>query len=112
MPFTETGSEKAKREAYMKANKERGIRQEQKRDYEMFGTTEQNIPKVDTMGNVTGMKKGGKVMDHKHKMEHDKKHASGFMHEQEKAKKHSSGFKMHHEQVKSMCGGGYMKGKK
>jgi hypothetical protein len=27
----------------------------------MFGTTEQNIPKVDTMGNVTGMKSGGKV---------------------------------------------------
>jgi hypothetical protein len=62
MPYTETGKEKAKREAYMKANKERGIRQEQERDYKMFGTTEQNIPPVDTMGNVTGMKKGGKVM--------------------------------------------------
>jgi hypothetical protein len=61
MPFTETGTEKVKREAYMKANKERGIRAEKKKDYEMFGTTEQNIPNVDTMGNVTGMKKGGKV---------------------------------------------------
>ena len=61
MPFTETGSEKAKREAYMKANKERGIRQEQQRDYKMFGTTEQNTPAVDTMGNVTGMKTGGSV---------------------------------------------------
>jgi hypothetical protein len=59
MPFTETGKEKVKREAYYKANKERGIRQEKQRDYEMFGTTEQNIPAVDTMGNVTGMKKGG-----------------------------------------------------
>ena len=59
MPFTETGKEKKKREAYYKANKERGIRQEKQRDYEMFGTTEQNIPAVDTMGNVTGMKKGG-----------------------------------------------------
>jgi hypothetical protein len=59
MPFTETGKEKEKREAYYKANKERGIRQEKQRDYEMFGTTEQNIPAVDTMGNVTGMKKGG-----------------------------------------------------
>jgi len=67
MPFTETGKEKAKREAYMKANKERGVRQEQERDYKMFGTTEQNIPKVDTMGNVTGMKKGGKVMSKKAK---------------------------------------------
>ena len=52
MPFTETGKEKAKREAYYKANKERGVRQEQERDYKMFGTTEQNIPKVDAMGNV------------------------------------------------------------
>ena len=57
MPYTETGKEKEKREAYYKANKERGIRQEKQRDYEMFGTTEQNIPAVDTMGNVTGMKK-------------------------------------------------------
>ena len=61
MAYTETGKEKEKREAYYKANKERGIRQEKQRDYEMFGTTEQNIPAVDTMGNVTGMKKGGKV---------------------------------------------------
>jgi hypothetical protein len=61
MPYTETGTEKEKREAYMKANKERGIRAEKKKEYEMFGTTEQNIPNVDTMGNVTGMKKGGKV---------------------------------------------------
>jgi hypothetical protein len=61
MPYTETGKEKQKREAYMKANKERGVRQEAERDYKMFGTTEQNIPSVDTMGNVTGMKKGGSV---------------------------------------------------
>jgi hypothetical protein len=61
MPYEETGKEKEKREAYYKANKERGIRQEKQREYEMFGTTEQNIPAVDTMGNVTGMKKGGSV---------------------------------------------------
>jgi hypothetical protein len=59
MPYTETGKEKEKREAYMKANKEKGIRAEKQKEYEMFGTTEQNIPKVDTMGSVTGMKKGG-----------------------------------------------------
>jgi hypothetical protein len=59
MAFTETGKEKTKREAYYKANKERGIRSEKQKEYEMFGTTEQNIPSVDTMGNVTGMKKGG-----------------------------------------------------
>ena len=59
MAFTETGKEKTKREAYMKANKERGIRAEKQKEYEMFGTTEQNIPSVDTMGSVTGMKKGG-----------------------------------------------------
>jgi hypothetical protein len=111
MPFTETGSEKAKREAYMKANKERGIRAEKQREYEIFGTTEQNIPAVDTMGNVTGMKKGGKVMEHKHSMEHMKQHAAGHMHEQEKVKKHSAGHKMHHEHVKAMCMGGKTKGK-
>jgi len=61
MAYQETGKEKEKREAYMKANKERGIRAEKQKEYEMFGTTEQNIPAVDTMGNVTGMKKGGKV---------------------------------------------------
>ena len=61
MPYQETAKEKEKREAYMKANKEKGIRAEKQKEYEMFGTTEQNIPKVDEMGNVTGMKKGGKV---------------------------------------------------
>jgi hypothetical protein len=67
MPFTETGKEKTKREAYYKANKERGIRAEKQKEYEMFGTTEQNIPQVNPMGDATmpasaGMKKGGKVM--------------------------------------------------
>ena len=61
MPFTETGKEKEKREAYYKANKEKGIRAEKQKEYEMFGTTEQNIPSVDAMGSVTGMKKGGAV---------------------------------------------------
>jgi len=93
MPFTETGSEKAKREAYMKANKERGIRQEQQRDYKMFGTTEQNIPAVDTMGNVTGMKTGGKVSS-------ASKRADGCC-----VKGKTKGTMV-------MCGGGYAKGKK
>jgi hypothetical protein len=66
MPFTETGKEKSKREAYYKANKEKGVRAEQERDYKMFGTTEQNIPSVNPMGDVVspspmGMKKGGSV---------------------------------------------------
>ena len=61
MAYTETGKEKEKREAYYKANKEKGIRAEKQQEYERFGTTEQNIPAVDTMGNVTSMKKGGKV---------------------------------------------------
>jgi hypothetical protein len=58
---------------------------------------------------VKPMKKGGKAMEHKHKMEHDKKHAAGFMHEQDKAVKHASGHKMHHEHVKAMCMGGKAK---
>lgn len=66
MPFTETGKEKEKRKAYEKKNKERGVEYEKKRDYEMFGTTEQNIPNVNPMGDVVtpaavGMKKGGKA---------------------------------------------------
>ena len=69
MAYTETGKEKEKREAYMKANKEKGVRAEKQRDYEMFGTTEQNIPQVNPMGDATvpaaaGMKKGGKVRGH------------------------------------------------
>ena len=66
MAYTETGAEKVKRKAYEKGNKERGIEQEAKRNYKLFGTTEQNIPNVNPMGDVvtpaaTGMKKGGKV---------------------------------------------------
>lgn len=66
MPYQETGKEKEKREAYYKANKERGIRAEKQKEYEMFGTTEQNIPQVNPMGDVVapaskGMKKGGYV---------------------------------------------------
>ena len=65
MPYKETGKEKEKREAYYKANKEKGIRAEKQREYEMFGTTEQNIPNVNPMGDVVtpaaGMKKGGKT---------------------------------------------------
>ena len=52
MPYEETGAEKVKRKAYEKANKERGIEQEAKRDYKLFGTTEQNIPQVNPMGDV------------------------------------------------------------
>lgn len=59
MAYQETSKEKEKREAYYKANKEKGVRAEKQKEYEMFGTTEQNIPKVDTMGNVTNMRKGG-----------------------------------------------------
>ena len=65
MAYKETAKEKEKREAYMKANKEKGIRAEKQKEYEMFGTTEQNIPNVNPMGDVTtpasGMKKGGSV---------------------------------------------------
>ena len=52
MPYQETGKEKEKREAYYKANKERGVRAEKQKEYEMFGTTEQNIPQVNPMGDV------------------------------------------------------------
>jgi len=61
---------------------------------------------TDAMGN--SYKKGGKIMEHKHNMDHVKQHAAGHMHEQEKVAKHygSEGHKMHHEHVKAMCMGG------
>jgi hypothetical protein len=51
-------------------------------------------------------KKKGGIMEHKHKIEHEKKHAAGFQHEQEKVVKHAAGHKMHHEHIKSMSKGG------
>jgi hypothetical protein len=114
MAYSETGKEKAKREAYMKANKERGIRQEAERDYKMFGTTEQNIPNVNPMGDVVtpaAMKKGGKIMEHKHNVDHVKHHyeSAGHKHEQDKVAMHKESHKMHHDHVKAMCGGGMTK---
>ena len=93
MAFTETGKEKVKREVYYKANKERGLRAEKQKEYEMFGTTEQNIPAVDAMGSVTGMKKGGSVS----------------------ASKRADGCAIRGKTkgtIATMCGGGYAKGKK
>ena len=70
----------------------------------VLGTDEQNDDSASR-----GFKKGGKVMEHKHHVEHVKKHASGHQHEQQKVAKHSAGHKLHHEHVKSMCGGGKAK---
>ena len=93
MPYEETGAEKVKRKAYEKGNRERGIEQEAKRDYKLFGTAEQNIPEVNPMGDVVapaaGMKKGGKVRGHGCEVRGKTK---GTM--------------------VTMCGGGYAKGKK
>lgn len=96
MPFTETGKEKSKREAYYKANKERGIRAEKQKEYEMFGTTEQNIPQTNPIGDVVapaGYKKGGSVS----------------------ASKRADGCAVRGKTkgtMVKMCGGGYAKGKK
>ena len=111
MPYTETGAERIKRKAYEKANQDRGVSIEKQRNYERFGTTEQNIPAVDTMGNVTGMKKGGKIMENKHNVDHVKQtfESAGHKHEQDKVKPNAAGFKAHHEHVKAMCMGGKVK---
>jgi hypothetical protein len=63
---------------------------------------------VDDSTQESTMKRGGKV-EHKHNVEHSKKHAAGFQHEQEKVKAHAAGHKVHHEHVKAMCGGGKTK---
>jgi hypothetical protein len=54
------------------------------------------------------MKKGGKVMEHKHNVEHVKHHyeSAGHKHEQDKVAKHKESHKMHHEHVKAMHKGG------
>ena len=54
------------------------------------------------------MKKGGKVMEHKHNVDHVKHHyeSAGHKHEQDKVAQHKEGHKMHHEHVKSMHKGG------
>jgi hypothetical protein len=116
MPYTETGAERIKRKAYEKGNKERGIAVEKQKDYERFGTTEQNIPVVNPMGDVAmpmsaNMKKGGKVMQNKHNVDHVKQtfDSAGHKHEQDKVKPHAAGFKAHHEHVKAMCMGGKVK---
>ena len=59
MAYQETAKEKEKRQTKEAGWKADAEKKAAKKEYEMFGTTEQNIPKVDTMGNVTGMKKGG-----------------------------------------------------
>ena len=66
MPYTETGAEKIKRKAYENKNRDRAISIEKEKNYERYGTTEQNIPQVNPMGDVAmpmsaGMKKGGSV---------------------------------------------------
>ena len=66
MPYTETGAEKIKRKAYENKNKERAMSIEKQKNYERFGTTDQNIPQVNPMGDVAmpmsaNMKKGGSV---------------------------------------------------
>jgi len=95
---------------YYADNAAKGKAAEAKQDYEVFGSRGDAARKgmeegrMDQMGNT--YKKGGKVMEHKHNMEHVKQHAAGHMHEQEKVKQHSAGHKMHHEHVKAMCMGG------
>ena len=66
MPYTETGAEKVKRKAYENKNRERALSIEKEKNYERYGTTEQNIPQVNPMGDVAMpmsavMKKGGTV---------------------------------------------------
>jgi hypothetical protein len=113
MAYEETPQEKQQRQSKEAANAAKGKAAEAKQDYEVFGSRGDAARKgmeegrMDAMGN--SYKKGGKVMDHKHKMEHEKKHSAGFQHEQDKASKHKAGHKMHHEHVKAMCRGGKAK---
>jgi hypothetical protein len=110
MAYEETSQEKQRRQAKEADWAAKGKAAEAKQDYEAFGSRGDAARKgmeegrMDAMGNA--YKKGGKVMEHTHKMEHEKKHAAGFQHEQDKATQHSGGHKMFHEHVKTMNKGG------
>jgi len=101
---------------YYAENAAKGKAAEAKQDYEVVGSRGDAARKgmeegrMDAMGNA--YKKGGKIMEHKHHMEHMKQHAAGHKHEQDKAAEHKQSHKMHHEHVKAMCGGGAAYGKK
>ena len=66
MGYKETAEEKQKRKEKEAKWKADAAVKEAKANYDMFGTTEQNIPQVNPMGDATapaaaGMKKGGSV---------------------------------------------------
>ena len=103
---------------YYADNAAKGKAAEAKQDYEVFGSRGDAARKgmeegrMDAMGNA--YKKGGKVMEHKHNVEHVKHHygkGHDHMHEQEKVSKMygETPHKMHHDHVKAMCGGGMTK---
>lgn len=116
-----TKEELAAMRAKEQSNRERALAASAKHDADVINSMKQSIgmgspapqaapqPMPQQAPAQPGMKKGGKVMEHKHHMEHVKKHAAGHKHEQEKAAKHSAGHKMHHEHVKKMCYGGKTK---
>jgi len=118
MAYEETQSEKQQRQAKEAANAAKGKAAEAKQDYEVFGSRGDAARKgmeegrMDAMGN--SYKKGGKIMEHKHNVDHVKQHAAGHMHEQEKVAKMygEAPHKMNHEHVKAMCGGGMGKARK
>ena len=106
-------------QAYYKKNAEKGKAFEKAQDEKLLKPVREageaavkgmSEGKMNPMGDT--YRKGGKVMEHKHNVDHVKHHydGAGHEHEQEKVKKHyhEHPHKMHHEHVKSMCGGGYM----
>ena len=108
---------KADSDAATKADMERRVAKEQQRQNEAGESAIKGMMegRMDAMGNA--YKKGGKIMEHKHNVEHVKTHygkGHDHMHHQEHVKKEhgTPTHKMHHEHVMAMCGGGYMKGKK
>lgn len=120
MAYEETPAEKQRRQAKEAANAARGKAAEAKQDYEVFGSRGDAARKGMEEGKMNPMgdtyRKGGKIMEHKHNVDHVKHHYGkdhAHEHEQEKVAKHygHEDHKMHHEHVKAMCGGGYM-GKK
>jgi len=100
---------------YYADNVAKGKAAEAKQDYEVFGSRGDAARKgmeegrMDQQGNA--YKKGGKIMEHKHNVDHVKHHyGSGHAHghEQDKVSKmyKQEPHKMHHEHVKAMCMGG------
>ena len=82
-----------------------------RRGYEQGYQEMKNAQKAEANKATTSMKSGGKVMEHKHHVDHLKQHHTEgtHKHHSEHYDAHKASHKVHHEHVKAMCKGGKAK---